>query len=81
MVLEILADAAELVHDRDAELVQQRRRADAGQLQQLRALQRAGAKQDALIFYRAYLHKAEPGSPQAARAVAQMSAIEGAPKP
>ncbi len=45
------------------------------------SLLRAGARQDALIFYRAYLHKAEPGSPLAARAVAQMSAIEGAPKP
>src|SRR5450631_3486489 len=33
MVLEILADAAEFVHGRDAELVQQRWRADAGQLQ------------------------------------------------
>ena len=45
------------------------------------SLLRAGAKQDALIFYRAYLHKAEPGSPQAAKAVAQVSAIESAPKP
>lgn len=45
------------------------------------SLLRAGARQDALIFYRAYLHKAEPGSPLAARAVAQVSAIEGAPKP
>ena len=45
------------------------------------SLLRAGAKQDALIFYRAYLHKADPGSPQAARAVAQMSAIESAPRP
>jgi tetratricopeptide (TPR) repeat protein len=44
------------------------------------SLLRAGAKQDALIFYRAYLHKAEPGSPQAARAVAQVSAIAGTPK-
>src|ERR1700674_2965547 len=33
MILEILADTAELVHGRDAELVQQRWRADAGQLQ------------------------------------------------
>ncbi len=45
------------------------------------SLLRAGARQDALIFYRAYLQKAEPGSPQAARAVAQVSAIESAPKP
>ena len=45
------------------------------------SLLRAGARQDALIFYRAYLHKAEPGSPLAARAVAQVSAIESAPKP
>jgi predicted Zn-dependent protease len=43
------------------------------------SLLRAGAKQDALIFYRAYLRQAEPGSPTVARAVAQMSAIEGAP--
>jgi len=33
MVLEILADAAQFVHRRDAELAQQRRRADARQLQ------------------------------------------------
>jgi len=48
------------------------------------SLLRAGAKQDALIFYRAYLRRAEPGSPLAARAVAQMGAIESppaAPKP
>ncbi len=45
------------------------------------SLLRAGARQDALIFYRAYLRQAEPGSPLAARAVAQMSAIEGGAKP
>lgn len=48
------------------------------------SLLRSGARQDALIFYRAYVRQAEPGSPLAARAVAQMSAIEGgaaAPKP
>ncbi len=45
------------------------------------SLLRAGARQDALIFYRAYLQQAEPGSPLAARAVAQVSAIEAAPQP
>jgi tetratricopeptide (TPR) repeat protein len=45
------------------------------------SLLRAGARQDALIFYRAYLRQAEPGSPLAAKAVAQMSAIGEAPKP
>jgi hypothetical protein len=45
------------------------------------SLLRAGARQDALIFYRAYLRQAEPGTPLAARAVAQVSAIEGTPKP
>jgi tetratricopeptide (TPR) repeat protein len=43
------------------------------------SLLRAGARQDALIFYRAYLRQAEPGSALAARAVAQMGAIEKAP--
>jgi tetratricopeptide (TPR) repeat protein len=43
------------------------------------SLLRAGARQDALIFYRAYLRQADPGSPLAARAVAQVSAIEAAP--
>jgi tetratricopeptide (TPR) repeat protein len=43
------------------------------------SLLRTGARQDALIFYRAYLHRAEPGSPAAARAVAQVGAIEGTP--
>src|SRR5450755_881263 len=45
MVLKILADAIEPVHRGDAELAQQRWRADAGKLQQLRALQRPGAQQ------------------------------------
>ena len=45
------------------------------------SLLRAGARQDALIFYRAYLRQADPGSPAVARAVAQMSAIEAAPRP
>ena len=41
MVLQILADAGKRVDDRNAELPQQRGRPDAGQLQQLRRLQRA----------------------------------------
>ena len=44
MVLQVLADALERVHDRNAVLLQQRGRPDAGQLQQLRRLQRAGGE-------------------------------------
>jgi hypothetical protein len=36
----------------------------------------AGAKQQAVIFYRAYLRRAEPNSPEAAKANAQVSALE-----
>lgn len=43
------------------------------------SLLRAGARQDALIFYRAYLRRVQPGSPAAARAVAQVGAIEATP--
>ena len=43
MVLQVLAHAGQVAHHADAMLAQQRRRADAGQLQQLRRLQRAGA--------------------------------------
>ena len=42
MVLQILADARQRMDDRNAELLQQRGRADAGELQQLRRLQGAG---------------------------------------
>ena len=38
-------------------------------------LLRSGAPQDALIFYRAYLGRAQPGSPSAARALAQVGAL------
>ena len=41
MVLQILADARQIVHDFDAMAAQQAGRADAGELQQLRTLQRA----------------------------------------
>ncbi len=41
MVLQVLADARQIVHDFDAVAAQQAGRADAGELQQLRALQRA----------------------------------------
>jgi len=40
------------------------------------SLLHAGAKQQATIFYRAYLRRAPPGSPDAARANAQVSALE-----
>ena len=45
MILQIFADADELVHDRDTEVGEQRRRADARKLQQLRSLYRSGAEQ------------------------------------
>jgi hypothetical protein len=38
-------------------------------------LLRGGSRQDALIFYRAYLGRAQPGSPSAARALAQIGAL------
>jgi hypothetical protein len=42
----------------------------------------AGAKQQAVIFYRAYLRRAEPNSPEAAKANAQVTALEPtAPRP
>jgi hypothetical protein len=44
------------------------------------SLLRAGAKQQAAIFYRAYLRRAQPGSPDAARANAQVSAAESSPE-
>ena len=44
MVLQVLADALERVHHGNAVLLQQRGRSNAGQLQQLRRLQRAGGK-------------------------------------
>jgi len=44
------------------------------------SLLRAGAKQQAAIFYRAYLRRAPPGSPDAAKANARVSALE-APGP
>ncbi len=40
------------------------------------SLLKAGAKQQAVIFYRAYLRRAQPNSPEAARANAQVSALE-----
>jgi tetratricopeptide (TPR) repeat protein len=39
-------------------------------------LLRSGDRQDALIFYRAYLGRAQPGSPDAARATAQIGALK-----
>ncbi|MCY1359422.1 hypothetical protein D9M69_459920 [compost metagenome] len=45
VVLEVLADARQVVHHRHAEIAQQRRRADAGTLQQLRRGDGAGAHQ------------------------------------
>ncbi|KAG0923995.1 hypothetical protein G6F32_014075 [Rhizopus arrhizus] len=44
VVLQVLADARQIPHHADAELPQQRGRPDAGQLQQLRRLQRARAQ-------------------------------------
>ena len=44
MVLQVLAHAGERVHDRNAELAQQRLGPDPGELQQLRRLQRTGGK-------------------------------------
>ncbi len=44
VVLQVLAHAGKIVHDRNAELLQQGCRTDARQLQQLRALQRTGGK-------------------------------------
>lgn len=44
------------------------------------SLLRAGGKQQALIFYRAYLRRAPPNSPEAAKANAQLSALEPAPR-
>jgi hypothetical protein len=46
VILQILADAGQRVDDRDAELAQQRGRSDAGQLQELRRLQRARGEHD-----------------------------------
>lgn len=43
------------------------------------SLLRAGGKQQALLFYRAYLRRAPPNSPEAAKANAQLSALEPAP--
>jgi hypothetical protein len=45
MVLQVLADPGKVVDDADAVAVEQRLRADAGELQQLRRLQRAGRQQ------------------------------------
>ena len=39
------------------------------------SLLKAGAKQQAIIFYRAYLRRAQPNSPEAVRANAQVSAL------
>ena len=44
VVLEVLADAGQLVHDRDAVLLQQRAGPDARELEDLRAADRAGGK-------------------------------------
>jgi tetratricopeptide (TPR) repeat protein len=44
------------------------------------SLLHAGAKQQALIFYRAYLRRAPPNSPEAAKATAEISALEPAPR-
>jgi hypothetical protein len=41
----------------------------------------AGAKQQAVIFYRAYLRRAEPNSPEAAKASAQVTALEPSATP
>ena len=57
MVLQVLADTGQVAHDRDAVPAQQRRRADARQLQQLRRLDRAGFKQDVAVLERQPLHR------------------------
>jgi hypothetical protein len=46
VVLQVLADAGQVVQYRDAEFLQKSRRPDAGKLQQLRALDCAGAQDD-----------------------------------
>jgi hypothetical protein len=46
VVLEVLAHAGELAADGDAAGLQQRRRADAGELQDLRRADRAGGEDD-----------------------------------
>ena len=46
MVLQVFADAGQVLHDGDAQLAKQRRRPDARQLQQLRRLNRTRAQQD-----------------------------------
>ncbi len=46
VILQVLADTGQRVHDGDAELLQQRRRPDARQLQELRRLQRARCQDD-----------------------------------
>ena len=44
MVLQVLADPAELVDDGDAVRLQKRRRPDAGELEELRRADRAGGE-------------------------------------
>jgi hypothetical protein len=46
MVLEILADAAQILHDLDAEILQPCTVADAGEFEQLRRVDRAGTEDD-----------------------------------
>src|SRR6185295_18797148 len=46
VVLQVFADAGELVHDGNVEAAQKRLRPHAGELQQLRRLHRTGAEQD-----------------------------------
>ena len=45
VILQVFADAGELMHQRNVEAAQQSCGPDAGDLEQLRRLQRAGAKQ------------------------------------
>ena len=46
VVLEVLADAGQVVHERDAELGEVLLVADAGELEQLRGVDRAAAQDD-----------------------------------
>src|SRR5690606_4712295 len=73
MVVQVLADARQVVHDGDATLGEQRARADARQLQQLRRADRSGRKHD-LAARRDALRLA--GRRAAARAGAPLAADE-----
>ena len=48
VILQVLADARQVVHDRDAERLELARVPDAGELQQLRRVDRAAAEDDLL---------------------------------